>query len=96
MGIIEAVSTGLVSGEMARVVVQEIFDVRIIERERSAPGIRICTHGFEGQGMDRVGLGGVEVHIFFVAVGYEEIIPHPSFGQRRKLCRIEVENHFIS
>ena len=50
----------------------------------------------KGSGWTRVGLGGVEVHIFFVAIGHEEVIPHPSFGQRRKLRRIEVESHFIA
>ena len=54
------------------------------------------AHAAERKRGYRVPGGGVEIHIFFVAVGDEEVIAHPSFGQSRKFPGIEVQRDFLA
>ena len=81
---------------MAGVVFEKIIHMRVVERERFFRRVRIVAHAEERQRRDEVSLGGVEVHVFFVAVGRKEIVAHPSPRKRGQMRRVEVEPHFIS
>src|SRR5881409_779041 len=66
-----------------------------VGRERFAP-IRILAHLPERQRFDRVAIRGVEVHVFFVAIGLEEVVARPPIGKRRQLALIEFKMSFFS
>src|SRR5277367_1022737 len=94
--VVEPISPLLVAGHMARVVFEKVVHMRVIEWERFSWSIGIIAHAEEGQRCHVVAFSGVEVHIFFVAVGGEEIIADPAFGKSGKTRGIEIQAHFVA
>src|SRR5690348_10619933 len=95
MPVIEPVSARLIAGNGASVVVEQIFQMRIIERERLSP-IWISTHATKRHGRDGIALGGIEIHVFLVAFSGEEVVANPTARQRRQCRRIEVKGDLIA
>src|SRR5947207_15716750 len=56
----------------------------------------IFPHVAKRQRFDRVAVGGIEVHVLFVAVGLEEVVARPTIGKRRQLALIEFKLDFFS
>src|SRR2546423_1003208 len=85
----------LVSGNEACVVLEHVVEMFWVGRERFAP-IRIPAHLAKRQWFDGVAVGGVEIHVLFVAVGLEEVVARPTIGKRRQLALIEFKLDFFS
>src|SRR3954447_10260020 len=89
------VAARLVAGDESRVVVQRVIEMAWIHGERLA-AIRILAHLAERKRLDCAAVGGVEVHVLFVAVCLEEIIASPAFQEWRQLGWIELKLNFFS
>src|SRR5258708_189171 len=89
------IAARLVAGQMTRVIPQQRIQIRRAEGTRSSR-VRICVHGTERKRFYRGTLSGVEVHVFFVAVGQEEVVARPTASHRWQRRRIKFQRHLFS
>src|SRR5271156_781983 len=83
LGILKQISVAFVSRHEPGVVFEQVVQVLGIRGKRLAR-TWISAHVAKRQRLNRVSAVGVEIHIFFVSVGDEEIVADPSMGQGRK------------
>jgi hypothetical protein len=70
----------------------------VVRRFRIALGrrIRVAGHAVEGQRVETVGTGGVQVHLLAEPVHVEQQRPRPAVGQRRERRRVEADRDLIA
>src|SRR5436853_7294677 len=78
--VIIRVAAGLITGPIARVVVEQVIQVFVVERIR-VDRVRIVSHGPERKRSHRVSLEGVEIHVLLIAICDKEVVASPAPGQ---------------
>ena len=78
-------------GAFAGVEFQLVVEVGGVGGVVLAGGIWIRQKGVAREWFYRESVGGVEVEVFFEAIGVEEIVADPSCGERRQFSRIEIQ-----
>src|SRR4029077_10135709 len=95
VGVMERISARFIPRHEPGVVFEQVVQVLGIGGKRLTR-IRIRAHVAEWERVNRIAAVGVEVHIFFVSVGDEEIVAYPARRQGGQIRRIEIERNFIA
>src|SRR4029077_4343187 len=84
------------TGDSPRIVFEDVLQVPLILRVADANGIRIRSERVERHRRDCVAMRSVKIHVLRKAIGVEEIVTRPAFGQIRKMRSVEIPGHFVA
>ncbi len=84
------------AGDKSRVEVELVVQVRILARITTRSRVGVANHVVEGQWLDRIRVGGIEIHVLGKAVRKEEVVARPTSRERGHPCGVELQPNFFA